>query len=463
MRKIICLLFIPLGLSAQRNTAQQLDEFVSGQAKYFNFNGNVLVAEKGNILLQKPFGYADYDTKRMLNNTSAFELASVSKQFTAMAILILKEKGQLSLDDSLRKFFPELPYHNITIRQLLMHTSGLPDYMDAMEKKWDHQKIAFNKDMISFLATDTSAVHFKPGAKWEYSNTGYAMLSSIIEKVSGKSYHDFLAQNIFTPLGMKNTFVYNTRRSTNKIPDNYALGFVHSDSLKGYILPDKLPADNMVYWLDGITGDGTVNSTTGDLLKWEMALQTNKLISEASLGEMLSPLVPTSPRPGASSYGFGVGVDPKTAYGKVISHTGGWPGYATLVKSYADSNKTVIILCNNETNISFLAAGIESLLFGDTLIMPYKHKEIKIDTALVSHYAGKYNAFITMEFVAKDGKLYRHRKGATDVELKPESNTKFFYSDGTDRQIQFEVDKDGNVVKAWFINTGQKGELKKVQ
>ena len=114
-------------------------------------------------------------------------------------------------------------------------------------------------------------------------------------------------------------------------------------------------------------------------------------------------------------------------------------------------------------NISFLEAGIESLIFGDTLVMPYEHKEVKIDTSLVRKYAGKYNAFITMEFVAKNGRLYRRRKGAEDVELKPESNTKFFYADGTDKQIQFEIDANGNVTKAWFINTGQKGELKKIE
>ncbi len=462
MRKIILALFIPLSLAAQKNTAQLLDEFISGQSKYFKFNGNMLIADKGNIVLQKAYGYADYDAKRPLDNNSVFELASVSKQFTAMGILILKERNQLSLDDTLRKFFPQLPYQNITIRQLLTHTSGLPDYMDAMAKKWDHKKIAFNNDMIAFFAADQTPVRFKPGEKWEYSNTGYAILASVIEKVSAMSYQNFLAKNIFKPLGMGHTFVYNTRRTTNKIPADYALGFTWSDSLHGYILPDKLPRLDMVYWLDGIVGDGTVNSTTGDLLIWENALHGNKLVSESSLNEMSSPLVPTTASNANTFYGFGVMVQPKSGNGKIISHTGGWPGYATLVKNYADSGKTVIVLCNNDMTTAFVAAGIESLLFGDTLVMPYEHKEIAIDTALVRHYAGKYNAFITMEFIDKNGKLYRHRNGAPDVELKPESPTKFFYDDGTDKQIEFEVDKDGNVTKAWFLNTGQKGELKKL-
>lgn len=462
MKKLFFLLLIPTIAFAQKTTPQLLDEFLSGQAKYFKFNANVLIADKGNIILQKPYGYADYNTKRMLDNNSIFELASISKQFTAMAILILKEQNQLSLDDTLRKFFPELPYYNITIRQLLTHTSGLPDYMDAMEKTWDHKKIATNKDMIAFFAKEKTPPNFKPGEKWEYSNTGYAMLSSIIEKVSGRTYNNYLADNIFARLNMRHTFVYNTRRSTNKLPDDYALGYVYNDSLHQYILPDSLPHLSMVYWLDGITGDGTVNTTTGDLFIWAKALLKHTLISDSLSNQMMSPLVAMSARKGSASYGYGVMVDTNSPYGKVVSHTGGWPGYATLLKNYIDSNKTLIILSNNESPNSFIAASIETLLFGDTLIMPYEHKQVKIDTSLVSKYAGKYNAFVTMEFIAKDGKLYRHRNGTPDVELLPESPTKFFYSDGTDRQIQFETDANGNVTKAWFINTGQKGELKRL-
>jgi hypothetical protein len=262
---------------------------------------------------------------------------------------------------------------------------------------------------------------------------------------------------------MSHTFIYNSRRTTGKIPANYALGFVYADSLKRYILPDSLKKFDMVYYLDGIVGDGCVNSTTGDLLIWDRAMRDTKLVSKASIDEMLSPLVLLSPRDSANFYGFGVFIQPKTPIGKVISHTGGWPGYTTFLMRHVDKDETIVILSNNETFSGQLRAGVESILADEDLLMPYQHKEIKIDTALIGRYVGKYSAFLTLQFIKKDGKLYRHRNGTADIELKPESETKFFYADGTDRQIAFDVDAAGKVTRAWFINTGQKGEMKKVE
>ena len=338
MKRIILLLLLPLSLAAQKNTGDLLKQFLTGQHDYFKFNGNVLAALDGKPYYQQSLGYADFNTKRLLNDNSVFELASVSKQFTAMGIMICKEQRLLSYEDNIQKFFPGLPYDNITIRNLLTHTSGLPSYEDQFEKKWDHKKIAFNKDVVDMLQNLKDTLFFKPGSKWQYSNTGYALLASIIEKVSGNNYNDFMAANIFKPLGMLHTFVYNTRRSTGKIPDNYALGFVHSDSLKKYILPDADPKIDIVYYLDGIVGDGCVNSTTGDLLIWENALHSGKLVSKASLDEMLSPLVQMSPRDSTGFYGFGVMIQPNSPNGKIISHTGGWPGYTTYVLNRSKKN-----------------------------------------------------------------------------------------------------------------------------
>jgi len=463
MRKLIPLLFFPFAVSAQNAYKQKLQQFMTGQHDYFRFNGNVIVIKKGAIIYEQALGYADYDSKRLLNDSSVFELASVSKQFTAMGIMICKERGLLSYSDNIKKFFPALPYENITVRNLLTHTSGLPSYEDQFEKHWDHKKIAFNKDIVDMLQKLHDTLFFDPDTGWKYSNTGFALLASIIEKVSGMSYNDFLARNIFQPLGMTHTFVYNTRRSTGKIPANYALGFVYSDSLKKYILPDSSPKYDEVYYLDGIVGDGCVNTTTGDLFKWDQALYGNNLVSKASLDEMLSPLVQMSPRDSSSFYGFGVFVRPKSENGKIISHTGGWPGYATNLTRMVDSSETIIILSNNETSSGVLIAGIESILAHEPLLMPYEHKEVKIDPAIIDRYVGKYSAFMTLVFIKRDGRLYRHRDGTPDIELKPESETKFFYADGTDRQIEFEVDQSGKVTKAWFINSGQKGELKKLE
>ncbi len=463
MKKLFFLLLFPLAVSAQKDYSQLLEQYMTGQHDYFTFNGNVLVARQGKIIYQQALGYADYNTKRMLNDSSVFELASVSKQFTAMGIIILKERRRLSYDDNVKKFFPDFPYDNITIRNLLTHTSGLPSYEDQFEKYWDRKKIAFNKDVLEMLKQRKDTLFFKPGAKWKYSNTGYAVLASVIEKVSGISYNEFMTKNIFEPLGMTHTFIYNTRRSNYKIPANYALGYVYSDSLKRYILPDSLKKFDMVYYLDGIVGDGCVNSTTGDLFKWDRALYANNLVSKSLLDEMLSPLVRRSPTDSNSYYGFGVMVQPKSEKGKIISHTGGWPGYRTMIVRCPDIDETIIILSNNESNLPFFRAAVESILSNEPIIMPYEHKEVNIDTTILSNYIGKYSAGLTLQFIKKDGKLWRHRNGTPDIELKPESATKFFYGDGTDRQIEFEIDNTGKVIKVWFLNMGQKGELKKVE
>ena len=155
---------------------------------------------------------------------------------------------------------------------------------------------------------------------------------------------------------------------------------------------------------------------------------------------MLSPLAQMSARDSTSFYGFGAGVQPKTPRGKIISHTGGWPGYTTLLVRRVDIDETIIGLSDNERMSGQIRVGLESILAGGDVVMPYEHKEIKIDPALIDRYAGKYYAFLTLVFIKKDGKLYRHRNGTADIELKPESEMKFFYSAGTDRQIEFETD-----------------------
>ena len=462
MKKIFFLLLLPVIASAQKDESQILKEFMQGQHAYFKFNGNVLVAKNGKIIYQQALGYADYNSKRMLNDSSVFELASLSKQFTAMGIMILKEKKQLNYDDKITKYFPDFPYDNITIRHLLTHTSGLPSYEDQFAKYWDHKKVAHNNDVLEMLKQRKDTLFFTPGTKWKYSNTGYVVLACLIDKIWGMDYNQFMMKYIFQPLGMGHTFIYNTRRSTNKFPANYALGFVYSDSLKKYVLPDDLPRYDYVYYLDGIVGDGCVNSTTGDLFKWDQALYSNSLVSKASLDEMFSPQVQTSPRDTTSFYGFGVMIQ-KTPSGKIISHTGSWPGYATSITRLINDNETIIFLSNNDMNNAFVNAGVESILAGESLVMPYEHKEVKIDTTLLRNYVGKYSAGLTLQFIVRNGKLYRHRDGTPDIELKPESNTKFFYGDGTDRQIEFEVDASGKVVRTWFLNTGQKGEMKKIE
>jgi CubicO group peptidase (beta-lactamase class C family) len=443
------------------NITKTLDEYLSGQANHFRFNGNVLVADKGEIIFQKSYGFANFDSKRMLNDSSVFELASVSKQFTATAILLLKDMGKLQLTDSLRKYFPELPYNGVTLYHMLTHTSGLPDYERAMNEKWDHSKIAFNKDMIAFLAKEKLPVSFAPSTKWEYSNTAYAILASIVEQISGQTFSEFMAQNIFQPLQMNHTRIYNTRRSLKDTIQNYAYGFVYNDSLKSYQLPDSVVELKFVYYLDGIQGDGIVNSTTADLLKWDRAVKNHTLLKEETQKEMLKEqsLADTLNK---SYYGFGVGMG-KSELGYVIAHSGGWPGYTTYLGRNVDKDQTYIVLSNNNANSPAIAETLQHILNGKPVVMPYVHKEINIDSTSIMPFVGKYKEKSELTIERMGNKLFRTYPGGYKIELKPESANKFYYDDGSDRQIEFEWDANKNVTKAWVINYGIKTAFSKLK
>jgi CubicO group peptidase (beta-lactamase class C family) len=427
-----------------------LEQYLSGQAQYFKFNGNVLVAKNGEVLLKKSFGLADYDDNIPLNDSTVFELASVSKQFTAMGILLLEEKGKLSLQDSLRKFFPELPYSGITLHHMLTHISGLPDYMPLFEKTWDKTKIATNADIIILLVKEKPDVNFKPAMKWEYSNTAYALLASIIEKVSGQSLQEYLKAEIFTPLGMKNTRIYTTRRSGERIP-NYAFGYVWSEGDKKYVLPDSLPPLNFVYYLDGIQGDGVVNSTIADLLKWDRAIALRKGLPASAIEKMTTKhsLVDTTEH---AYYGYGV-FHRNDKHGEFITHSGGWPGYTTNLARYTKDDYTIIVLSNNNSPSPPISEALASIIHNDTLVMPYEHKPITLDSTQLAAFNGKYEfRGQKFEFKVERDTLFQIYENGWRFNLIPESQTKM-YMDG-DRDIQYELREDEGKRSLYIITFG---------
>lgn len=465
--KNYCLLFFSTLLLFACNSKTETDKrvtemekYLDAQSKYYRFNGNVLVAENGKTILQRSYGYADLVTNRPLNDSTVFELASVSKQFTATAILLLKDQGKLKLTDSLRQYFPELPYSGINIYQLLTHTSGLPEYEAMFDEKWDRSKVAFNKDLISLLAEVKSPLLFEPGSRWKYSNTGYALLASIVEKVSGHPFSKFMTENIFQPLQMNNTRIYNTRRSSRDTIANYAYGFIYEDSLKKYLLPDSINDLKFVIYLDGIQGDGVVNSTTADLLKWDRAVKEHRLLKEETQNEMLKgqALADTVKK---NYYGFGVFTG-KTELGNLITHSGGWPGYVTFLARDIDKDQTYIVLSNNNSSSPSISTALQHIMNGKPVTIAYEHKEISIDTAAMELLIGKYKGPIEISIERSGKKLYRVSASGQKVELKPESATKFFYADGSDRQFEFELNAQKKVVKAWIINYGVRTDFQKM-
>jgi CubicO group peptidase (beta-lactamase class C family) len=350
------------GPSDQQN-ALKIDSLVKFKSTK-GFNGSVLVINNGNAIYKKSFGYANFESKELLNDSSVFELASCSKQFTGMAIMMLAEQGKLNYSDNIQKYIPDLPYQNITIENLLTHTSGLPDYMDLLEKHWDKKKFATNYDIIGLFKKFKPKVYYQPNETFDYSNTGYALLSVIIEKASGLSYSEFLDKNIFKPLGMKSTRVYNTRRSKSEKINNYAYGYIYSDKLKKFALPDSLPDHKYVIYIDAITGDGTVNTSITDLALWDKALRENKLVQKSTLEKAFSPYKLKDGK--KSDYGYGQSIVNFGKNERLVYHGGSWPGYLTFILHCIDRPTSIIILSNNAYENTVKLAGQIALILLDS-------------------------------------------------------------------------------------------------
>ena len=447
-------ILLPAHSHGQDSSKYHLDAYMQA-AFNTGFNGNVLVAKKGRIIYQQAFGFRNFDTKTALDNQSVFTMCSVSKQFTAMAIMLLNEAHKLTLNDTLRQYFPELPYQHITIANMLDHTSGLPEYQLLMVHNWDHNQIANNTDLIKMLAAKRPPVFFKPGEKYRYSNTAYVLLASIIEKVSGQSYKDFISAHVFKPLRMGSSEVYNQAydHPKDKI-QAYADGFMYVDSLKKYVPAVKVY--ELVHYLSGIDGDLGVSTTTGDLLKWDRAIKHHLLLTKKDQDDMLAQhtLIDTA---GKIYYGYGVETG-KNELGNYIMHEGIWPGYRTCLTRYVGPDITIIVFSNNESNAVGISRALGFIASGKEVIPPYQHKEIKLQAEELSRDTGTYLSPALVELISRDGKLYRHRNGTPDIELKPESRTKFFYADASDRQVEFVVVND-KVVKAYLISNGVRSEL----
>lgn len=328
---------------------ERLDSLVEVFTVRNRFSGNVLVAFEGSEIFNKSVGYADPLKKEPVKPETIFQLASVSKQFTAAAIMLLKSDELLDFEDLLIKYIPELPYSTITISHLLHHISGLPNYMYLVDKYWKQDGAPNNNDVVDLMSKYKLPLFFKPGSRYDYSNTGYVMLATVVERVSGLTLNEFLQQRIFRPLEMNSTFVYSTADST--VQRLQTDGFRALKS--GYVRIKDTHHD-------GPVGDKGICSTTGDLLKWDNALYEGTIIDYELLQMAFSPIVTTSGKEVSYGYGFRI----KESEGsKVVYHNGIWEGSRINFHRYIDQGNTIIVL--NNTSISSnheLVRQIENLL-----------------------------------------------------------------------------------------------------
>ena len=289
------------------------------------------------MIYENAFGYADLKEKTPLNIESTFQLASITKQFTAMAIMMLHDEGKLNFTDTLQRFFPRFPYHNITIRQLLTHRSGLPEYMSFAKRYWKNKKhLMNNDDVMDMLITKHPGLVFVPDRKYTYNNTGYAILACIVEQVSGLQFHIFLEKRIFKPLGMKRTFIYNTKNMLDN--EYYTLGYKKN----------RCRAEED--YLSGVVGDKGIYSTVEDMFKWDQALYTEQLIKQTTLQEAYTPFSYNWRKD--NSYGYGWRITTAEDSSKIVYHAGLWRGYSSLFVRRLHDKTTIIVLCN-KVNWSF--------------------------------------------------------------------------------------------------------------
>lgn len=319
------------------------------------FTGTWLLAENGVIVSKGAVGYRDPENRLPMQEDSLFDLASVSKQFTAAAVMLLRKTGLLSLEDEITKFYPEIPYKGVTIRHLLNHTGGLPDYMDWIgETAKKENIIPGNEFIVRFLCECGEEPEFAPGEEFSYSNTGYCLLAQIVEKLSGVPFEEFLQRNIFDPAGLTSTRVIHRRKDHLSV-ENLAYGLVTDDGK--YILPDDAKGwDNGVVPLDGMNGDGLVHSNIFDLLAWDRALREEKLLTKEDQELMYTSgklnngeNAGVDDEEGALGYGFGWDIFDDEKCGKIVAHSGGWPGYQTWYERFLDEDRVLIYLCSRDS------------------------------------------------------------------------------------------------------------------
>ncbi|MBR6322104.1 MAG: beta-lactamase family protein [Lachnospiraceae bacterium] len=333
------------------NKKELMDKLAREAQEKGVFTGTWLLAEKGVIVSKGAVGFRDPEDKLPMQEDSLFDLASVTKQFTAAAVMLLRKKGLLSLEDEITKFYPEIPYKGVTIRHLLNHTGGLPDYMDWVgETAKKENTIPGNDIIVRFLCECGEEAEFAPGEEFSYSNTGYCLTAQIAEKLAGVPFEEFLQKNIFDPAGMTSTRVIHRRKDHLNV-ENLAYGLVTDDGK--YIFPDDAKdSDNCVVPLDGVNGDGLVHSNIFDLFAWDRALREENLLTKEEQELMYTSgklnngeNAGADDEEGAVGYGFGWDIFEDEKFGKIVAHSGGWPGYQTWYERFLDEDRVYILLC----------------------------------------------------------------------------------------------------------------------
>lgn len=312
-----------------------------------NFNGGILVAKGESVIYEEYKGYKNFQTKEPLDANSSMHIASASKNFAAAAILRLVQEERLNLDDSVFKFFPNFPYAGVTVRMLLNHRSGLPNYVHYLETMgWNRNQYATNQDVLNSLYTMHPRPEFKAGTRFSYSNTNFVLLALIVEKLTAMPYPDYLKKNFFEPFGMNDTYVFSLADSITAIRSYNAYGGLWDWD-----------------FLENTYGDKNIYTTPRDLLKWSLAWSEGKIVDSSLLEAAFTPY--SNERPGTHNYGLGWRLLTLKNGKKVIYHNGRWHGTNAAFAKLPDENVTIIIIGNRYNSNIYNAARHAYDIFGD--------------------------------------------------------------------------------------------------
>ena len=424
-----------VGAAQTPDNLQRMDQIVQSYVAGRQFMGSVLVARDGQVLLDKGYGAANLEWQIPDSPEAKFRLGSMTKQFTAASILLLEERGKLKTDDPVKKYMADAPpaWDKITIYDLLTHTSGIPNFTSFPDYHSSEATPATPEKLVARFRD--KPLDFQPGEKWSYSNSGYVLLGYLIEKISGKSYRDFVEENLLKPLAMNDSGYDSNSAIILHRADGYSPG------------PDG-PVNAGYIDMSIPFSAGALYSTTHDLLRWEQGLFGGKVLSPASLKKMTTPF--------KENYACGLAV--RTVNGRTeFEHGGGIEGFNTDMAYYPDDKLTVIVLANlNGGAADEITAKLAAVVHGEKVVLPSERKEIAVPPGILAKYVGAYEqapAFsivITLEGSQRMAQATNQPK----FPIFAESETEFFLK-VVDAQIEFIKNDKGDVTSLVLHQGGQ--------
>jgi CubicO group peptidase (beta-lactamase class C family) len=394
------------GCLAQDNLPR-MEQVVQSYVSSKQFMGSVLVARDQTAVLDKGYGFANLEWNVPNSPTTKFRLGSITKQYTSASIFLLEERGKLKVDDPVKKYMPDAPaeWDKVTVFNLLTHTSGIPSFTGFPDYA-STEAIPTTPEKLVARFRD-KPLEFQPGEKWNYSNSGYVLLGYLIEKISGQPYDKFVQENIFNPLGMKDSGY-----------DSNSAIILHRAS--GYAPSPNGPMNAGYIDMSIPLSAGGLYSTTEDLLRWEQGLFEGKLLSPASLQKMTTPF--------KNDYACGLAVSMVKGR-KLIEHGGGIEGFNTQLSYYPDEKLTVIVLGNlNGSSPSGIATKMAALAHGEKVVLVEERKEVAVPAKILAEYVGSYELGPGFVFVVtlEGNQLVTQITGQPKVPIFAESETMFF-------------------------------------